>query len=1043
MKMRIRGVAGMVRWAIAQKHIVYTLVAALCVVGIVGLKTMNKDEFPTFIIKEGVVVGIYPGATAEEVENRLTKQLEEVIFTVPEVDRDELKSISKDGMCYIYTDLTCDVSQKDEVWSRIKHKISEHKAFLPPGVVSVMVLDDFNSLSSLMIALESEDKGYPELQDYAENLSASLRRIPSLAKVEILGEQQEEIAIILDREKLSAYGIDPSVLTISWQGESIPIPGGTFDSAQSTGPIHVYGNLGTENEIAEKIVYADAMGNVLRLRDIADITRRYASADEYVSYNGHACLILSVEMRPNNNIVAFGKEVDKVLKNFEASLPASVSVSRITDQPKVVGDSIHSFLRDLLISMLVVILVMLTLFPLKSALIAGSGVPVCIAITVAIMYVCGMDLNTVTLAALIVVLGMIVDNSIITMDGYMNKLGSGMKRVDAACASIKELFAPTFAATLAISAMLFPIRYLITGYLGDFVNLFPWVIAIAMFISLIYAVTVVPSLEVKYICSEKVEDKGLLSRMQTKFFAALEGSYAKAERFCFKHPVITISTGVIAVALGFFLFSRLNIQMMPKAAREYFAIELEVEGGYGIDRTKEVSDSLQRMLLQDERVNSVTSFVGTGAPRFTATYAPVTPDKTVAQLIVNTGSAKNTESIIREYENRYEHIFPDVSIRYKQMDYQEVEAPIVITLKGEDRDELLSAADSIRSYMASMNTQLKWVHTSADNIQPSLMVTLDDEEASRLGIEKASLALTLSGIYNGQNLATLWEEDESIGVNLYTEGVDADMDYSNVGSQMIATAVPGVNVPLRQVASVKPQWSSRQLERRGGEEAVSIYADMKYGESQPQAMKQITGYIDNNVRPALPEDTVIEYGGLTQTNKKLAPEIIWSLAAAVLILFLFMLFHFKKVSLSVLTLVMSLLCMFGAFFGLWIFNLDFGLTAVLGIVSLIGIIVRNGIVMYEYAEELRNTRGMDVKSAAMEAGARRMKPIFLTSCTTALGVIPMVTGGDLLWQPMGVVICFGIVFSILLIVLIMPVSYWVVFKNQKAPVTADPDIAND
>ncbi|MGN0202751.1 MAG: efflux RND transporter permease subunit [Candidatus Cryptobacteroides sp.] len=1034
---RHRGIAGMVKWAIAQKHIVYTLVSALCLVGIVGLVKMKKDEFPSFTIKQGVVVGVYPGASAEEVENRLTKKLEEVLFTVPEISRNDLRSVSKDGMCYIYADLTCKVSQKNEVWTRIKQKIDEQKVFLPAGVLSVMVLDDFNSLSSLMIALESDDKGYPELQDYADQLCTALRRIPDLAKVEILGEQQEEIAILLDREKISAYGINPSMLTISWQGESIPIPGGTFDCSRATAPVHVYGNVGAENEIAEKIVYADPMGNIIRLKDIATITRKYADPDDFVSYNGHACLILSVEMRPDNNIVAFGKEVDDVLGPFAASLPASVTVSRITDQPKIVNDSIVSFLRDLLLSMVVVILVMLTLFPLKSALIAGSGVPVCTTITLAIMYMCGMDLNTVTLAALIVVLGMIVDNSIITMDGYMDKLGTGAGRVDAACSSLKELFAPTFAATLAISAMLFPIKFLITGYLGDFVRLFPWVIAIAMFVSLLYAVSVVPSLEVKYISSATPEGNSLVARMQMKFFSWLERGYSVAERFCFRHPALTITVGVIAVALGVFLFSRLNIQMMPKAARDFFAIELEVEGGHGIDRTKEVADSLQKQLLADGRVTAVTSFVGTGAPRFTATYPPVTPDKTVAQMIVNTGSAKETESIIKEYENRYEHIFPDVSIRYKQMDYQDVEAPIVITLKGEDRNELICAADSIRKFMSGMDSQLKWVHTSADNMQPSVMIRLDDEEASRLGINKAVLAMTMSGIFNGQNLATVWEGDESIGVNLYTEGVDADMDYDAIGSQMISTVVPGVSVPLRQIASIEPQWSSRQLERRAGEETVSVFADMKYGKSQPRAMKKISAYIDSNIRPNLPEDAVIEYGGLTKTNNKLAPEISWSLVAAILILLVFMIFHFKKVSLSILTLVMSLLCLFGAFFGLWIFNLDFGLTAVLGIVSLIGIIVRNGIVMFEYAEELRSVKGLDVKTAAMEAGARRMKPIFLTSCTTALGVIPMVIGGDLLWQPMGVVICFGIVFSILLIVLIMPVSYWVVFRNQKNPETAE------
>ena len=1028
---KFRGISGVVNWAITRKSIVYTILGALCILGVVGLVNMNKDEFPTFTIKQGVIVGVYPGADASEVEQRLTKQIEELLFSVPEVSREDVRSISRDGMCYVYADLSCSVEQKNEVWGRIKQKVEQQKMFLPSGVAAVLVLDDFNSLSSMMIALESDDKGYSELQDCAEELSTALRRIPSLAKVQIIGQQKEEIAVMLDREKLSAYGINPAALTLSWMGASVPLSGGVYESSEVTAPIHVEGNIGAENEIAEKIVYADPEGNVLRLRDVAKIERRVASPDEYVSYNGHSCLILSLEMRPKNNIVAFGKEVDKVLDDFGKTLPDSVKMMKITDQPRIVDESILSFLRDLLLSMAVVILVMLTLFPMKSALIAGSGVPLCTLVTIAIMYVCGMDLNTVTLAALIVVLGMIVDNSIITMDGYMGMLDGVRSRTDAACLSLKELFAPTFAATLAISAMLFPIKYLITGYLGEFVRFFPWVIAIAMFVSLLYAVVVVPSLEVKYISSAKSEDKGLISRIQNKFFSALENGYSRLEKWCFRHPAITLSVGVLSVVLAFFIFSRINIQMMPKAARDFFAVELEVDGGNGIGRTKEVADSLQSMLLADSRVTGVTSFVGTGAPRFTATYAPLTPDKTVSQIIVNTRGAKDTESLIKEYENRYANIFPDVVIRYKQMDYQEVEAPVVITLKGNDRDALLASADSIRRFMYSMDDEIKWVHSSSDNIQPSIKVKIDDVEASRLGIDKTFLNLTLSGIYNGQKLASVWEENDEIAVNLYTEGVDEEMLYSNIGDQMIPTAVPGVSVPLRQIASVEPEWNSSTLERRGGEQTVSIFADMKYGKSQPLAMKKISSYIDSEICPNLPEGVSIEYGGLSRTNRKLAPEITWSLIAAVLILLVFMIFHFKKISLSLLTLVMSLLCLFGAFFGLWIFNLDFGLTAVLGIVSLIGIIVRNGIVLFEYAEELRFSRGMDVKSAAMEAGARRMKPIFLTSCTTALGVIPMVAGGDLLWQPMGVVICFGIVFSILLIVLIMPVSYWVVFRNSK------------
>lgn len=1024
---KARGISGFVEASIKHWKAVYTIVVLLTIFGIVSLEYMKKDEFPSFIIKQGLVVGVYPGASAEEVEEQLTAPLEEILVSVPEVDRKTLRSVTKEGICYIYTDLTCASKMKDEVWSRIKLKLQAQKVNLPAGVLGVAVLDDFSSLSSVLIAIQSNDKSHAELKEYADDLCRSLRHIPDLASVSILGTQQEEVAVTIDRDKLSAYAVSPASLMFQYQMASAAVPSGTYKSDLLNAPIQVSDNMSTEMEVAEKIVYSDPDGNMVRLKDISQIERRVKSPDSYVTYNGNPCLIISVEMKIGNNIAAFGEEVNKVITEFSEDLPESIKLSRISDQPKVVDDSVKSFLSDLLYSMVVVILVMLLLFPLKSALIAGSGVPICTALALAIMYATGMDLNTVTLASLIVVLGMIVDNSIITMDGYIVKLKEGCGREDAATRSIKELFAPTLAATLAISAMFFPIKYIITGYLGDFVKLMPWVIAISLMISLVYAITVVPSLEVKFI--KLNEKKGLFERAQDKVFTLLEKAYAKAEGFCFRHPILTIGTGVITLAIAFLCFAELNVQMMPKATRDYFSIELEVENRNGLQRTKEATDSLQTMLLKDPRVESVTAFVGTGAPRFTSTYAPIAPDKLKAQLIVNTHSVKDTEKLLKEYESKYEHIFPDVLIRYKQIDYQAVDAPVIVTLRGEERDELLAAAEKIKRYMMSMDSELMWVHSTADQFEPIVKVNPDPDESARLGINEAMLSLSLSGMFDGTNIATLWEGETAVPVNVYAHSEDSAV--TEIGNRQVPSSLPGVSVPLRQIADIEPEWQPLTLERYGAEQSVSIYADMKYGKSQPAAVNKIKKFIDENIRGELPNGAEIEFRGLSEMNRNVIPEVILAVIAAVSVLVVFMVFHFKKFSLAILTLVMSTLCLFGAFLGLWLFNLDFGLTAILGVISLIGIIVRNGILMFEYAEELRFKEGYSVKEAAIIAGQRRMRPIFLTSCTTALGVLPMVTGGDLLWQPMGVVICFGTLLSIALIVLIMPVSYWVVFRNSK------------
>ena len=1023
-----------IRTVIRRKKVVYSVVAILAALGIVGLVFMNKDEFPTFELKNGLIVGIYPGADAAEVEAQLTKPLEDVLFSFSEVNRDNTSSYSRNGMCYIYTDLASPASTKNEVWSKIKLKLDATKQTLPAGVLAVAVIDDFSSVSSLLIAIESEDKGYGELQGYAEELSYRLRKIPEMANVRIIGSQTEEIAVTLDMNALSSYGISPSSIVAACKMSEMQLLGGTFSTDYVSSAITVDNTVSSEREIADKIIYSDPQGNVLRLKDVAKVERRMQEPSTMIGYNGNSALILSVEMRPENNIVSFGREVDRVLEEFGQTLPDSVKLSKITDQPEVVRESVLSFIRDLVISMLVVIFVMLMLFPMKSALIASSGLPVCTAVTLAVMYLTGIDLNTVSLAALIVVLGMIVDDSIITMDGYMDKLGKCPSRIEAAAASAKELIFPMFTSTFGIGLMFFPAKVLITGYLGDFVATFPWVIAVALMSSLAYAIFVVPSLEVRYIRSSTATGKNFLARGQSAFFRGMQKGYEFLQAICFKYPKATISIGVLTVVLGVLMFLNTNVQMMPKAARECFVVEIYLESGSGIDKTRAVSDSLQSILLKDSRIESVTAFVGTSSPRFHATYAPHTPSPDFAQFIVNTVSTKATESVLRDYESEYQHYFTNALVRFKQMDYQAVAAPVEVSVSGQDYAQIQAIADTIKHFMyCNLDDKLQWIHTSSEGTTTSVDVRLDPDEASRLGVNRTMLSMSLAGAFGSFPVATLWEDDVKVPVNLYNAAVSDTMSYDVLANQMVPTTFPGVSVPLRQVADLVPDWHPETYGRTAGVETITVGADMRYGYSQPEAMKVIKAYIKHEIEPSLPEGVTISYGGLSSMNGQVGPEILVTFFCAVAILFTVLLIHFRKVSIAVLTIALSSLCLFGSLFGLWLFDLDFGLTSVLGLISVVGIIVRNGILMFEYAEELRFKKGWEVKEASVEAGKRRMRPIFLTSSATALGVLPMIIAGDALWMPMGVIICFGTMLSIVLVTLIMPVTYWQIFKNSKIP----------
>ena len=1019
----------LILWTIRHKSIIYLILVVLVGIGIYGISKMNKDEYPSFEIKQGLVAAVYPGASSLQVEEQVAKPVEQVLLSFDEVNSQNLQITSKDGICYMLVDLTSPARTKDEVWSKIKMKLNETKSTLPPGVLALVVIDDFASVSSSLIAMESEDKSYSELKALADELCDRLRKIPELAAVTVYGSLDEEIAVTVDMEKLSSYGISPSSLMLGYQSSSLQVPSGSFNTSYANSPIHIESPVSSEREIADRIVWSDPSGGIVRLKDIAEVERRYKDPSSFVNYNGNSCLIISVEMRADNDIVAFGKKLDKVIDEYAQDLPESVTMTRITDQPKLVRNSVFSFLRDLVISMLVVILVMLMLFPVRSALIASSGVPVCTAVALAVMYLTGIGLNTVTLAGLIVVLGMIVDDAIITMDGYMGELGKGMSREDAAQSSARELMTPMVTATTALSLMFFPCLGIITGYLGDFVTYFPWVVAIALTASLVYAIFVVPSLEVRFIKSASVEQKSLFSRIQNKFFTVLQGAYDHAQDWCFRHPKLTLGTGVGAVAVAVVLFMQLNIQMMPMADRDFFAVEVSLDSNAGLADTKAVVDSLQNMFLKDSRIESVTSFIGNSAPRFTATYTPATPAPNYAQLIVNTRSVEATKSLLPEYEEKYEHYFPEALIRIKQMDYQAA-TPIEVRVQGGDLSTVKPVADTIKAYMQGRRDELKWVHSTVDDYISCVEVKLDADEAARLGVNKAMLSLSVAGTFSGMPLASLWEGDKSIPVNLYSSGVTDGMSYDMIGNQQVSTSMPGVSVPLRQVADIQPGWEPAQRTRYASEETIIISADMKTGQSQPSSMKEIRNFIDGL---DLPEGVHVSYGGLTAINSGVIPQIGLAFICAVAVMFILLLIHFRKISIAVLTIVLSALCLFGAFLGLWVFGLDFSITAALGLISLVGIIVRNGIILFEYAEELRFRVGLPVKEAAAMAGKRRMRPIFLTSCTTALGVLPMILSGDQLWLPMGVVICFGTLLSVVMITLIMPVSYWQIFRKDKRP----------
>ena len=1022
---------GIIAAAMRTRGIIFAVVVLLVVLGFYGLYDMNKDEFPQFTIRQGVVVGVYPGATSEQVEEQLTRHIERYLFTFQEVDKSKTYSYSEDGIAYLFVELSKNIDDKDEVWSKIRHGLTDFKRNLPAGVLAVAVIDDFGNTSSILLTMEAADKSPRELEAMANELGDRLCTIESLGRYKILGAQKEQIGVYIQPEKLAQYAINSNTLFARLFSQGFTTMSGSTELSGQTSPIHLQNGYVGEEELEEQIVYTDPAGHIVRLKDIAVIERHYPVPSNYIVKDGSNTVLMSLEVRPGSNIVAFGKAVDKELDKFRDTLPASVIISRITDQPKVVDESVKSFLGDLLTSIIIVIFVMLLLFPIRSALVASSGIPICTAISLLLMYVFKIELNTVTLAALIFVLGMIVDNSIVIIDGYIESLNKGRSRWYSAISATNELFPPLLLATVAIIGMFFPVTQTLTGPMKDFIKLFPWTILFSLGVSLLYATLVVPYLEFRFIKKETGSKKmNFMERGQAVFFKALHGGYNKLLALCFRYPKTTLFVALGTVVAGVLIFLSLNVQMMPKAERNCFAIEVRLPYGSSVEETAAVCDSIEKLIKQDKRITSVTQFIGSGSPRFHACYTPALPRTNYAQFIVNTTSNSATESFLSENTDRMADYFPNASVRLKQMDYQAAANPIEVHFIGEDLEQLQQCSERLAHYMKdSLYADLQWVHTTADETLPCVKVILNQEEAARVGVSSATLSLQLASFEHGTPLTTLWEHDYSIPVVMHINKDDNKGNLTALGNMLVPTAT-GTWVPLRQIAVIKPDYQRASIQHRGGMRAITVSADLRFGKSQPVPMKKIQKYVTANMAGSIPDGVNIKWGGLTGLSESLIPEILMGVVFAIAVIFAFLLYDFGNIGLALLSLSATLLCLFGAFAGLKIFGLDFGITSVLGVVSLIGIIVRNGIIMFEYAETLRREEGKSAKEAAFLSGKRRMRPIFLTSATTALGVVPMIISRSTLWMPMGVIICFGTVLSLVLIVTVLPVAYWKIYSVE-------------
>lgn len=1013
----------MVEWAMHYRQIIILTTCCLIAFGIYSLPNMRKNEFPDFTIRQGIVVAVAPGNTSEEMVEQVTKPLEDYIFSYKEVKKEKTISKSRDGIVYIQVELNDDLNNKDEFWSKFKHGIATFKSQLPSNVLAVQVMDDFGDTSALLITMESGEKTYRELDEYMDVLQERLRRIPSVGRMSVSGLRKEQISIYIDPERLSQYGLGEKTLSLALMQKGFATTGGRVNAEGYTCPIYVAKSLNTLYDVQQQIIYTDPQGNNIRLKDVARVVKEYPQMESSITNNGKKCILLSVEMKKGQNIVKMGEDINAVLDNFQKELPQDVSLFRITDQSQVVGDSVVNFLRELLIAILAVVLVVMILLPMRVALVAASTIPITIFISLGLFQAFGIELNTVTLAALIVTLGMIVDNSIVIIDSYLEMIGEGCSRWHASIRSTMHFFKSIFSATLAISITFFPFLLTTTGMIHDFLLSFPWAISIVLGVSLLVATMLVPFMQFWFIRKPLQQKAGGKS---FSFLDLLQRYYNRLLDVCMAHPIYTLGIGLLSIVAGAVWLQHLPQQLMPFADRNQFAVEIFLPNGTRVEQTAEVADSLEHILRQDSRVVSVASFKGCASPRFQNSYAPQIAGSNFAQFIVNTTGNKETVELLDEYAPKYSNYFPNARIRFKQLSYSEAAYPIELRLSGENWQAVKQDAERIKEELHKI-PGLILIQSDVNEPQAALNVVLHEDEASRLGISNLTVESTLAMRYNsGIPLAQVWEGDYSIPIVLKGDNAD-NATLAAIGNEQIPAGNGLTTVPLRQVADVVPAWEDGQIVRRNGIYTITVQSELQRGENGMEK----TGQIQNALKDFdLSPGVSLKYGGDVEDNEDKMPPVMAGLMVAAVVIFFILVFHFKKVSIAALIFCSMLLCVFGTAAGIWIQGVDFSVTCVLGIVSLMGIIVRNGIIMIDYAEELRKTERLCVRDAIYHSARRRMRPIFLTSAAASMGVIPMILGGSGLWMPMGTVICYGTLITMLFLLTVLPAAYLLIFRGS-------------
>lgn len=1003
--------------ALKNKAIVWYFIVIVAIAGVFSYMKLGRMEDPAYTVRQMVVTVAWPGATAQQMQDQVTDKIEKKLQDTPNLDY--IKSYSSPGQAVIYVNLT-DQAPADSIrstWHEVRNLTEDMKKDLPEGVYGPYYNDRFDDVYGSVYAITGDGYSYEELRQKAEKIRRIMLGIQDVSKVEIVGEQSEKVYIEVANAKLAELGIAPTAIANAVKGQNAMTPAGMIDTKSDNVYLRISGVF--EDVEAIRNLPINANGRVFRLGDIAAVERRYTEpSDPKMYYNGKPAVGIALSMKTGGNILTLGDNLEKLQASVKQDLPAGMEIHQVSDQPKVVKDSISDFVNTLREAIIIVLIVSFLSLGLRTGLVVALCIPLVLTGVFCVMEIAGIDLHKVSLGALIIALGLLVDDAIIAVEMMSVQLEKGLDRLSAACYAFKATAKPMLTGTLVTCAGFIPVAFA-DGAASEFCkSLFPVILA-ALLLSWIVSVMVAP-LFGYYLIKVKPEttEKPLY---QSRFYRL----FRQVLTWCLTHRAIVIggTAGLFVLSVG--LMKWIPQEFFPPSLRPEIIVEMTLPEGSSMQASEKEAKTLSAFLdTQKEQIDSYSYYVGEGAPRFVLTLEPVLPKNNYAQFVVVAKDVASREALTQKIKKEMADKQPGVRCNIKNVplgppsDY-----PIMLRVSGYDVDKVKLYAQQIAEWIGkdsnTENVFLNWEQKSK-----VMHLQLDQNKLRAMGLSGQDVAKTLYTELSGATIAEYYAADKTIGIQLRLQDSDRN-DLSKIKSIPIYTGRG--YVPLEQIASITYGAEDALIWRRDLKPTITVEGNIKSGTANDATQKAYDSIKD--IRDAMPFGYSVEVDGALENSQKSLRYLLGPVPIMILIIMTLLMFQLRRVSLMILTLITAPMGIIGVSFGMLLFGKSLGFVAYLGILALGGMIIRNSVILIDQIDK-HMAAGEDPWHAIIDSAVLRFRPIMLTAAAAILGMIPLMR--SIFWGPMAVAIASGLFVATVLTLLVLPTLYAAWFKVKKS-----------